>query len=61
MHLHCRAAFQYGVKMSDGRKTRRGGPKDEKQKLDRELQQINRIIEKRKVPGEGGGAKKAKY
>ena len=47
--------------MSDGRKTRRGGPKDEKQKLDRELQQINRIIEKRKVPGEGSGGKKEKY
>ena len=45
-----RAAFQYGVKMSDGRKTRRAGPKDEKNKLDRELQQINRIMDKRKLP-----------
>lgn len=57
-----RAAFQYGVKMSDGRKTRRAGPKDEKAKLDRELQQINRIIEKRKVPGSGDMlSKKPRY
>ncbi|CAL1536847.1 unnamed protein product [Lymnaea stagnalis] len=51
-----KAAFQYGVKMSDGRRTRRTGPKDEKQKLDRELQQIQRIIDKRKPPGGGGGS-----
>lgn len=57
-----KAAFQYGVKMSDGRKTRRAGPKDEKAKLDRELQQINRIIEKRKGPAGGGSSsKKPKY
>ncbi|KAL8604022.1 hypothetical protein ACOMHN_024847 [Nucella lapillus] len=57
-----KAAFQYGVKMSDGRKTRRAAPKDEKAKLDRELQQINRIIEKRKVPlGGEGSSKKARY
>ncbi|KAH9489790.1 hypothetical protein Btru_036554 [Bulinus truncatus] len=52
-----KAAFQYGVKMSDGRRTRRTGPKDEKQKLDRELQQIQRIIDKRKPGGSGGGSK----
>ncbi|CAF0832408.1 unnamed protein product [Didymodactylos carnosus] len=46
-----KAAFQYGVKMSDGRKTRKSGPKDEKQKIDREWQQISKIIDKRK----GGG------
>lgn len=43
-----RAAFQYGLKMSDGRKTRRypkGG--DEKAKLDREWQKISAIISKR--------------
>ncbi|KAK0064771.1 protein Red-like isoform X1 [Biomphalaria pfeifferi] len=51
-----KAAFQYGVKMSDGRRTRRTGPKDEKQKLDRELQQIQRIIDKRKPGGSGGGS-----
>ncbi|KAK7485933.1 hypothetical protein BaRGS_00022799 [Batillaria attramentaria] len=57
-----KAAFQYGVKMSDGRKTRRAGPKDEKAKLDRELQQINRIIEKRKAPAGGSSSsKKPKY
>lgn len=49
--------------MSDGRRTRRAGPKDEKQKLDRELQQIQRIIEKRKPSHDGGGraAKQSKY
>jgi len=54
-----KAAFQYGVKMSDGRRTRRAGPKDEKQKLDRELQQIQKIIDKRK-PTDGGGAREPK-
>jgi IK cytokine len=50
-----KAAFQYGVKMNDGRKTRRGtGPKDEKQKLEREWQQISKIIEsKRKGDSKG--------
>lgn len=39
-----RAAFQYGVKMADGRKTRRAaGKKDDKAKLDRELQKINQV------------------
>ena len=46
--LFDRAAFQYGVKMSDGRKTRRGGPKDEKKELDREWQKIQNIMQKRK-------------
>lgn len=54
-HLyHCRAAFQYGVKMSDGRKTRRAGPKDEKAALDREWQQIQNIMSKQ-------SSKKSKY
>ncbi|XP_050409914.1 protein Red [Patella vulgata] len=56
-----KAAFQYGVKMADGRRTRRTGPKDEKTKLDRELQQIQRIIDKRKVSDGGSGSKKPKY
>lgn len=45
-----KAAFQYGVKMADGRKTRRTGTgkRDEKTKLDRELQKINQIIARRK-------------
>ncbi|CAH1777027.1 unnamed protein product [Owenia fusiformis] len=53
-----KAAFQYGVKMADGRKTRRAGPKDQKQALDREWQQIQNLIKKRKDMGEGGGSKK---
>ena len=58
-----RAAFQYGVKMSDGRKTRRAGPKDEKSVLDRQWQQIQNIMNKRKAMAESGGGdeKKAKY
>lgn len=58
-----RAAFQYGVKMADGRRTRRGGPKDEKKALDREWQKIQNIMQKRKQMGTGGGPveKMAKY
>lgn len=50
-----KAAFQYGVKMADGRKTRRTGPKDEKRALDKEWQQITNLINKRKETGMGGG------
>ncbi|XP_042910919.1 protein Red [Parasteatoda tepidariorum] len=48
-----KAAFQYGVKMADGRKTRRTGTgkRDEKTKLDRELQKINQIIARKKDTG----------
>ncbi|CAB4035451.1 Red-like isoform X1 [Paramuricea clavata] len=46
-----KAAFQFGVKMSDGRKTRRTGPKDEKAKLDRDWNKISQIISKRKTDG----------
>ena len=62
-HVCCRAAFQYGVKMADGRKTRRTGPKDEKKELDKEWQKIQNIISKRKQTGSGGGssAKQSKY
>lgn len=50
-----KAAFQYGVKMADGRKTRRTvGKKDEKAELDREWQKISQIIAKRKTTGEDG-------
>ena len=58
-----RAAFQYGVKMADGRKTRRGGPKDEKKELDREWQKIQNIMQKRKQMGTEGASnnKYAKY
>lgn len=54
MYVVYRAAFQYGVKMADGRRTRRAGPKDEKKELDREWQQIQNIISKRKNMGTGG-------
>ena len=50
----CRAAFQYGVKMADGRKTRRTGPKDEKAQFDRQWQKIQNIINKRKAMGTDG-------
>lgn len=46
-----RAAFQYGLKMTDGRKTKRvvpGDTKGDKAKLDKEWTQISRIIDKRK-------------
>lgn len=43
-YLLFRAAFQYGVKMADGRKTRRAGPKDEKAELDRQWQKIQNIL-----------------
>jgi len=61
-----RAAFQYGVKMADGRKTRRTGPKDEKKELDREWQKIQNIIAKRKTTdgaaaGEPSSPKAARY
>lgn len=50
--LPLRAAFQYGVKMGDGRKTRKlPGPKserDDKAKLDRQWAKISQIISKRK-------------
>lgn len=42
-HSKFRAAFQFGVKMSDGRKTRRTGPKDEKSKLDRDWNRISQV------------------
>ncbi|XP_017855739.1 PREDICTED: protein Red [Drosophila arizonae] len=61
-----KAAFQYGVKMQDGRKTRKNKTeKNEKAELDREWQKIQGIIQKRKLPKDGGGDepdyKSAKY
>lgn len=51
-----KAAFQFGVKMNDGRKTRKVAKteKQEKQHLDKQWQQIQGILEKRKA-GSGGG------
>jgi len=58
-----KAAFQYGMKMADGRKTRgKIGAKNEKAKLDKEWNQISALIDKRKSGGGGGGAsKKQRY
>ncbi|XP_043215795.1 protein Red-like [Amphibalanus amphitrite] len=53
-----KAAFQYGVKMADGRKTRRlPKERNEKAELDREWQKISAIIAKRKSGGDDGGEK----
>lgn len=58
-----KAAFQYGVKMADGRKTRRIGgnkEKDRNAELNREWQQIQQILKRRKdTDGAGGGPEKA--
>lgn len=43
-----KAAFQYGVKMADGRRSRKHKDKNEKAHLDREWQKIQNIIHKRK-------------
>ncbi|CAH0402727.1 unnamed protein product [Chilo suppressalis] len=49
-----KAAFQYGVKTQDGRKTRKTKDKSEKAELDREWQKIQNIIQKRKAPQSSG-------
>uniref|UniRef100_A0A7I4BV17 RED-like N-terminal domain-containing protein n=1 Tax=Physcomitrium patens TaxID=3218 RepID=A0A7I4BV17_PHYPA len=46
-----KAAFQFGVKMQDGRKTRK---QNKDQKLTNELHKINKILDRRKT-GKGGG------
>lgn len=53
--MYLRAAFQYGVKMSEGRKTRRfgGGMSDkakEKAKLNREWQKISAVSVQKSQP-----------
>ena len=54
-----KAAFQYGVKMNEGRKTRgKVGAKSEKAKLDKEWNQISALIDKRKNDGSGGSMPK---
>lgn len=42
-----KAAFQYGVKMADGRRSRKHKEKNEKAHLDREWQKIQNIIHKK--------------
>lgn len=52
-----KAAFQYGVKMADGRRTRKyNKEKNEKAELDREWQKIQNIMNKRKPNGGSDGA-----
>ncbi|XP_031554972.1 protein Red-like [Actinia tenebrosa] len=55
-----KAAFQFGIKMSEGRKTRRTGPKDEKAKLDRDWQRISRMIHAPKKKEEDDHERKSK-
>ncbi|CAG8659573.1 1326_t:CDS:2 [Funneliformis caledonium] len=56
-----KSAFQFGVKKTDGRKTRRSG-KDlsEKQKLDRDWQKISKIMEQKYGDGDEGSSSKKK-
>lgn len=57
-----KAAFQYGVKMADGRRSRKHKDKNEKAELDREWQKIQNIIQKRKGPKlDDGDYKVARY
>jgi IK cytokine len=46
-----KAAFQFGVKMQDGRKTRK---QNRDQKLNNELNKINKILTRKKMEKEGG-------
>lgn len=46
-----KAAFQFGVKMQDGRKTRK---QNKDQKLNNELHQINKILARKKMEKETG-------
>ncbi|KAM7537619.1 hypothetical protein Aperf_G00000063681 [Anoplocephala perfoliata] len=66
-----KAAYQYGVKKPEGRKTRRIGgggaganQKEERAKVDRQLQQITSLINKRKQMAQESGealSKRVKY
>ncbi|XP_068600878.1 protein Red [Brachionichthys hirsutus] len=57
-----KAAFQYGIKMSEGRKTRRFKETNEKAELDRQWKKISAIIEKRKkLEADGVDMKRPKY
>uniref|UniRef100_A0A3Q3IR74 IK cytokine n=1 Tax=Monopterus albus TaxID=43700 RepID=A0A3Q3IR74_MONAL len=57
-----KAAFQYGIKMSEGRKTRRFKETNEKAELDRQWKKISAIIEKRKkMEADGVDVKRPKY
>ncbi|XP_038006509.1 transmembrane and coiled-coil domain-containing protein 6-like [Motacilla alba alba] len=57
-----KAAFQYGIKMSEGRKTRRFKETNDKAELDRQWKKISAIIEKRKkLEADGVEVKRPKY
>ncbi|XVF48826.1 hypothetical protein PTKIN_Ptkin03bG0219500 [Pterospermum kingtungense] len=47
-----KAAFQFGVKMQDGRKTRK---QNKDQKLNNELHKINKILARKKMEKDSGG------
>lgn len=50
-----KAAFQYGVKMADGRRTRKfNKEKNEKAELDREWQKIQNIMNRKRKPAGDG-------
>ena len=52
-----KAAFQYGVKMNEGRKTHwKVGAKNNTAKMDKEWNKISSMIDKRKSSGGGGGS-----
>lgn len=56
-----KSAFQFGVKKTDGRKTRRSGKElSEKQKLDRDWQKISKIMEQKYGDGDEGGSSRKK-
>ena len=57
-----KAAFQYGIKMSEGRKTRHFNETSDKAELDRQWKKISVIIEKRKkMEADGVEVKRPKY
>ena len=57
-----KAAFQYGIKMSEGQKTRCFNETSGKAELDRQWQKISAIIEKRKkMEADGVEVKRPKY
>lgn len=47
-----KAAFQFGVKMQDGRKTRK---QNKDQKLNNDLHKINKILARKKMDKESNG------
>ena len=46
-----KAAYQFGVKMNAGRKTRKSVAAASEKKIDRELEKINRILDARQATG----------